>query len=431
MPDDTYYPPDDDRHADSNRSHDDQSGASDVPPSTIFVELMRQAAARRAASQVPESDDPPTDPPPSPPRPEADLPFDFSMLEVGDKVIVPDPEAAAPAQTPPSVPDAPSPPQSRPPADSPPQDTPAESAQPSPDAARRERYEAAMREQRIRRVKRRRERRRRRRVGMLGGFLRTVIVVVLAAGLASTIFTWFTSPDLYNRNVVAGLQIADATGIATVPATPLPTPNWFQRIGIVSGHRGPENDPGAVCPDGLTEAEINFNVAQLVVRNLRARGYTVDLLDEFDPRLNEYQAAALVSIHANTCTDYGEVVSGFLVAKAASRPEGGPDSLLAECIAIHYSQVTGLERRFTLTLDMTDYHSFREIHALTPAAILELGFMFSDRQLLTEQPELLAEGIARGVLCYLEPQAVPSPPPETTPETIPPPDSPATQETTP
>ena len=73
------------------------------------------------------------------------------------------------------------------------------------------------------------------------------------------------------------------------PAAPAPvtTPNWLQRIGIISGHRGLSrnnigNDPGAVCEDGLEEADINFEVARRVVDNLRARNYTVDLLDEFD-----------------------------------------------------------------------------------------------------------------------------------------------------
>jgi hypothetical protein len=52
---------------------------------------------------------------------------------------------------------------------------------------------------------------------------------------------------------------------------------------------------------------------------------------------------------------------------------------------------------------MTDYHSFREIHSLTPAAIIELGFMLADRAIMADQPDLLARGITDGVLCFLEP----------------------------
>lgn len=267
----------------------------------------------------------------------------------------------------------------------------------------------AMERQRVMRVKRRQERRRRNTVGTIGGFLRTVFVVLISAGLVATILTWFTDPQFLNPIVVKGLQgnrpalIADVTTIPTIQPTQVSTPNWLQRIGIVAGHRGPENDPGAVCEDGLTEAEITFNVAEQIVTNLRALNYTVDLLDEFDPRLNDYQAAALVSIHANTCQDFGEVVSGYLIAKAASRPDGGIDTILAECLAQKYEERVDLERRYSLTLDMTDYHTFREIHPLTPAAIVELGFMLADREYLTEQPDLLAQALTNGVICFLQP----------------------------
>jgi N-acetylmuramoyl-L-alanine amidase len=253
----------------------------------------------------------------------------------------------------------------------------------------------------VRRV-RRKAKRARTAVSMIGGLLRTVIIVVVAAGLMSTIFTWWTPNEFISPNARQSLSIAVATGEATQVPTVLPTPNWARRIGIVSGHRG--NDSGAVCPDGLTEASINLSVAELVVRNLRGLGYTVDLLDEFDPRLTDYQAAAMVSIHSNTCQDFGEHVSGFIVAASAGRitARAGDDGLV-DCIAQHYASTTQLDRRLETTVDMTDYHTFREIHALTPAAIIELGFMLGDRDLLTGHPDTLARGIADGVLCFLEP----------------------------
>ncbi|GAB5493295.1 MAG: hypothetical protein Phog2KO_35100 [Phototrophicaceae bacterium] len=274
-----------------------------------------------------------------------------------------------------------------------------------PDVAKADEIAAKMEEQRIRRIKRRQQRQQKRRVGILGGFIRTALITVISAVLASTVFTWFTDPEFFTSNVVTGLQVANATSVAVIdPLTPTVlavTPNWARRIGIVSGHRGPENDPGAVCDDGLTEREINFAVAQLVVLGLRENGYSVDLLDEFDPRLDAYQAAALVSIHANDCQDYGEFVSGYLVARAAVRPAGGFDDILAECIARDYGEAVGIERRFSLTVDMTDYHTFREINSLTPAAILELGFMRGDRDLLVNQQDVMASGIIEGILCFL------------------------------
>lgn len=238
-------------------------------------------------------------------------------------------------------------------------------------------------------------------VNMIGGLLRTFIIVLVAAGLMATIFTWWTPNEFMSDSARASLSIAVATDAVTQVPTGLPTPNWAQRIGIVAGHRG--NDSGAVCPDGLTEASINLAVAELVVQNLRGTGYTVDLLDEFDPRLTNYQAAALVSIHANTCQNFGETVSGYIIAASAGRISSrNDDTRLVECIAGTYGEATGLAPRMETTVDMTDYHTFREINALTPAAIIELGFMRGDRAILTEEQDTLAQGISDGVLCYFQ-----------------------------
>lgn len=260
--------------------------------------------------------------------------------------------------------------------------------------------------QRIRRVERRQARRRSRTVGAFGGLFRTMFVVLISAGLMATILSWWTNPQSLNQDLRANLSEARATtsaaGFSGNP-TPVPTPNWLRRVGIVSGHLGPQNDPGAVCADGLTENEINLAVARLVVLDLRGRGYTVDLLEEFDERLGNYRAEAIVSIHANDCSDYGERVSGFLISQALSRPEGGEDTRLQECLAEHYKEASNLERRFGVTRDMTDYHIFRRIHATTPGVIIELGFMRADRELLTGRPDLLARGIVNGILCFLEP----------------------------
>ncbi len=428
MPDDNNQLPPDNPISATPTSSDDELPSSDLAPSTIFVEMMRQAAARRAAAPPPREEAPI-----APLLPEIDQqPPENAASLFGDNVIIADPdmprrrrprrsgidthefaqETVSPPAPPPTAPppvipefaDLHAAPVTLPPVNPPPViDPPA-----TPEMVNNQEQQAAMEEQRIQRVKRRQERRRRRRVGMMGGFIRTALIVILSAGLASTIFTWFTQPDFINPSVASGLQVAVATGITTQQPTLLPTPNWLRKVGIVSGHRGPQNDPGAVCPDGLTEAEINFAVATLVVRNLRGLGYSVDLLDEFDPRLDNYQAAALISIHANTCQDFGQLTSGYLVAKAAARPEGGLDSILAECVADNYGRIIPMERRFTLTIDMTDYHTFREIHPLTPAAIIELGFMKDDREILTTRQDGMAQGITEGILCFLEPSVRPA-----------------------
>ncbi|MCY4071710.1 MAG: N-acetylmuramoyl-L-alanine amidase [Chloroflexi bacterium] len=242
--------------------------------------------------------------------------------------------------------------------------------------------------------------------GLAGGFFRTIFVVGISAGLVATVLTWFTDPQFLNPAVVKGLQLNDPMLIPNTGATPTPvaTPNWHYRIGIISGHRG--KDSGAVCEDDygypeLQEVDINFSVAQRVVAKLKAENFTVDLLDENDPRLDNYQGVALVSIHANTCYDFGEFVSGYIVAKAEARPDFGNDTLLRECVALNFGALVPLERSFVLTLDMTNYHVFRIIHPLTPAVILEMGYMLADREVLENEPELLAQAITNGIYCYL------------------------------
>jgi len=350
----------------------------DTPAAQEFIEMMRQAARRGPATS-------PGEEPPPDALPNADqLPADYSAAPVpftpaDEPVSVP----AASAEAQPPRRGTPPPDQVRVAVPMPP------AAPPSPPA-----------------VKRRSTARRRgaATLGFMGGFVRTVLIVLVAAGLTATIFTWFTPNEFINQDVRSQLGAAIATSAATSIPTVQPTPNWARRIGIVAGHRGPENDPGAICPDGLTEAEINFNVAQLVVGNLRALGYTVDLLDEFDTRLDGYQAAVIVSIHSNTCRDFGEVVSGYLIAGPSARVTvRDEDRRLVECVSENYAVASGLPRREGVTEDMTDYHSFREIDATTPAAILELGFMLADRAMLTEHQDALAQGITNGVLCFLEP----------------------------
>jgi len=171
------------------------------------------------------------------------------------------------------------------------------------------------------------------------------------------------------------------------------------RIGIVSGHWG--YDPGAVCPDGLTEAEINFAVAQRVVDLLARMGYTVDLLEEFDDRLEGYRADALVSIHADSCDVPG--ASGFKVARVVYSAVPDEEDRLVECLQQEYAAATGLSYHAnSITFDMREYHAFYEIAPETPGAIIEIGFMGDDRYLLLFQQQRLATGIVEGLVCFLE-----------------------------
>ena len=274
--------------------------------------------------------------------------------------------------------------------------------------------EPTAQEHRIQRVRPRLVLRRPHPSSMAGGFLGTIFVVVVSTALVATLLMFFVNPEFLNPAVVQGLQLERediVAGIAAERPTPVQTPQWLRRIGIISGHHGRgknlDYDPGAVCYDEykrvvLAEETINYAVATRVVNNLEALNFTVDLLDEFDPRLTDYRADALVSIHANSCIDFGELVTGFIVSKSDARPETGNDVFLRECIALNYEANIPLERSFNETEDMVNNHAWRKIHPLTPGVILEMGFMLADQEILTTQHDLIAHAITMGILCYIE-----------------------------
>jgi N-acetylmuramoyl-L-alanine amidase len=188
-----------------------------------------------------------------------------------------------------------------------------------------------------------------------------------------------------------------------VPPSPTPTIPP-KKVGLVAGHWSADPrryDPGAVCPDGLTEVEINLAIAQLVKALLEDQGYTVDLLEEFDAALEGYQADALVSIHADSCAI--PTASGFKVASVLHSALPEEEDFLVKCLREEYQKATGLSfHEHSITYDMTEYHAFYEIDSQTPGAIIETGFMAADQQILLGQQDKVAQGIANGIICFLE-----------------------------
>jgi N-acetylmuramoyl-L-alanine amidase len=173
------------------------------------------------------------------------------------------------------------------------------------------------------------------------------------------------------------------------------------RVGIVAGHWG--NDSGALCDDGLTELDVNLTAARRVKALLEARRYRVDLLEEFDPRLSGYAADALVSIHADSCEYINDLATGFKVARSAASFVPDTEDRLVECLIERYAAATGLGfHENSITRDMTGYHTFDEVAPDTPAAIIEIGFLNLDRPLLAGRSDLVASGIADGIVCFIE-----------------------------
>jgi N-acetylmuramoyl-L-alanine amidase len=231
------------------------------------------------------------------------------------------------------------------------------------------------------------------------------VYLAVAAAALLAIYFWF-SPAGDQGTTEGGsgrLAVLPPKSIPTAgPTLRSPQGPGRLRIGIVAGHAGRENDPGAVCPDGLTEVSINKAVAELVVSQLAADGIATDLMDEFDDRQEGYVATALVSIHTDACI-YPEA-SGFKVASL----EGSTNPLnpvLVDCLITKYGERTGLPfHAGSITYDMTQYHVFNSIAPQTPGAIIEVGFMLADRAILTDRTDVVAQGIVDGLYCFLEAQ---------------------------
>ena len=163
-----------------------------------------------------------------------------------------------------------------------------------------------------------------------------------------------------------------------------------------------KSDSGAVCSDGLSEVDVNLKIATLVKEQLVEQGFDVDLMEEFDIRLNGYQALALVSIHADSCDYINDLATGYKVAAALSSTNLDQASRLTVCLRSRYAQSTGLSYHSgSITDDMTSYHAFEEIHHETTAAIIEVGFLNLDRQILTQYPDSVAQGITDGIMCFI------------------------------
>ena len=205
----------------------------------------------------------------------------------------------------------------------------------------------------------------------------------------------------------------NATGTLRIPI-PKNVPTGPRRVAIQAGHWKSDEAPDELrrlIPqtgaewEGVTEVEIDLDVAQRVGVILNSKGIAVDILPTTIPV--GYVADAFVALHADS-DGVGEN-SGFKMARGARR---GPyeDALLAD-IKDAFGAATGLEYDARhVTRNMTGYFAFswtRFQHAVaahTPAVILEMGYVSNDddRALMLDKPDLLATAIADGVMKFLK-----------------------------
>lgn len=246
---------------------------------------------------------------------------------------------------------------------------------------------------------------------------RPVRAIQATLGIAILLATLFTA--LPSRGLVSG-DFYDRLSLILTPRPEGGVPLTAQpqlRVGIVAGHSG--NDSGAVCVDGngnvnLTEVDVNLEIAALVQQQLTQKGFQVDLLREFDSRLNGYRALAIVSIHNDSCEYVNDQATGYKVAAALNTNDMNRANRLTACLIDRYQRVTDMTfHSGSITSDMREYHAFREIDPNTVAAIIETGFLNLDREILTKRTELVAEGVVQGILCFannenIEPTSIPN-----------------------
>jgi N-acetylmuramoyl-L-alanine amidase len=205
-----------------------------------------------------------------------------------------------------------------------------------------------------------------------------------------------------------------ASPTPSVESTPTPRPaGAAPRVGLQAGHWKSKELPdelarlrtstGAIAA-GYTEAEVNLDVASRVAKLLEQRGIIVDILPATVPV--DYDADVFVTIHADGSHSPG--VRGFKLSTAwrASRAS----QQLHDVLRQEYAAATSMPWDDGVTFNMRGYYAFnyrRHEHAVkktTPAVIVEMGFLTSaaDRGLMIGRPDLVAAGIANGILRYLE-----------------------------
>jgi hypothetical protein len=176
---------------------------------------------------------------------------------------------------------------------------------------------------------------------------------------------------------------------------------------------------------GVSEVDLNIAVAKKSAQLLADRGFNVEILDATVPV--SYTTDLFVAIHAD-----GNAWSGMRGFKAVAPWVSVPASdQFVSILYEEYGKATGLPSDPVTSVAMADYYAFNPVtynHAIdprVPAALIEMGFVTNplDRQVMTQQQDRLAWGIANAVDRFFRSGAVgdtPTPYPSFTPTLAPP-----------
>jgi hypothetical protein len=207
---------------------------------------------------------------------------------------------------------------------------------------------------------------------------------------------------------IASPKPGDPPGYTRVPAPKVAS--GARRIGIQVGHWQTDNVPPELRRlevqtgtswEGVTETELSLDIASRLAALLRSQGYIVDIIPTTVPQ--GYLADAFVALHLDG--DGTGENSGYKLAHGTRR---GPfEQQLLDDIKDEYGAATGLSYDAPrVSRAMLAYFAFswqRYRSATSPSVILEMGYLSSDRdrQLMMEQPDLIAGAIASGIERFL------------------------------
>jgi N-acetylmuramoyl-L-alanine amidase len=222
-----------------------------------------------------------------------------------------------------------------------------------------------------------------------------------------------TAPDAVALRPVAAASppVGPASDMIRVPRPVVPP--GPRRVGIQAGHWKMAEVPDEMArlagqtgtsAAGFVEWQVNLDIAGRVALRLQAQRIAVDILPATVPE--GYLADAFISLHADG--DRSGLDRGY---KAAHGSRRGPyEPRLVTAIIEEYGRTTGLPWLPGVSRNMTGYYAFAwgrlrsTVAPHVPAAILEMGFLTNaeDRAMLVGQPDRVADGIARGIMRFLE-----------------------------
>ena len=185
------------------------------------------------------------------------------------------------------------------------------------------------------------------------------------------------------------------------------------RVGLQVGHWHADDLPaelqalrgnmGAVA-GGYHEYQVNLAIAERAAACLRAAGVSVDVLPATIPP--HYQADAFVALHADESPNLQ--TRGF---KIVDHVRGWQASrALVDALRIDYGRASGfpwdgthISENMRLYYGLSTGRFWHTIANETPGAIVELGYLTNpqDRWWMTHQTDLLASGVATGILHFL------------------------------